>query len=76
MNTEDLVEVYPFQTIVSQTLINDSIPGKRVLVVFDPASETGAILDQNFEGRTLGFDILLETSDGITLTKNRETGST
>ena len=76
VNTEGLVKAYPFQTIVRQPLINDSISGKQVLVVFDPTSETGAIFDRNLEGRSLGFDILPETGDGIALMKDRETGST
>jgi len=76
VNTEGLVKAYPFQTIVRQPLINDSISGKQVLVVFDLTSETGAIFDRNLEGRSMGFDILPETGDGIALMKDRETGST
>ena len=76
VNTEGLVKAYPFQTIVRQPLINDSISGKQVLVVFDLTSETGAIFDRNLEGRSLGFDILPESGDGIALMKDRETGST
>ena len=76
VNTEGLVKAYPFQTIVRQPLINDSISGKQVLVVFDLTSETGAIFDRNLEGRSMGFDILPETDDGIALMKDRETGST
>ena len=70
------MKAYPFQTIVRQPLINDSISGKQVLVVFDLTSETGAIFDRNLEGRSMGFDILPETGDGIALMKDRETGST
>ena len=76
VNLEGDVKAYPFQTIVRQPLINDSISGNQVLVVFDPISETGAIFERKLEGRSLGFDILPETGDGITLMKDRETGST
>ena len=76
VNTNGLVKAYPFQVIVRQPLINDSLSGKQVLVVFDPASETGAIFYRNLEDRILGFDMLPDTGDGISLMKDRETGST
>jgi len=76
VNLDGKVKAYPFQVIVRQPLINDSLSGKQVLVVFDRASETGAIFDRNLEGRSLGFDMLPDTGDGISLMKDRETGST
>jgi len=75
VNLDGKVKAYPFQVIVRQPLINDSLSGKQVLVVFDRASETGAIFDRNLEGRSLGFDMLPDTGDGISLMKDRETGS-
>ena len=72
---EGEAKAYPFQIIADEPLINDSISGKQVLVVFDLTSETGAIFDRNLEGRSMGFDILPETGDGIALMKDRETGS-
>ena len=76
VNLDGKVKAYPFQVIVRQPLINDSLSGKQVLVVFDPLSETGAIFERNLEGRSLGFDMLPDTGDGISLMKDRETGST
>ena len=76
MVLEGEAKAYPFQIIADEPLINDSISGNQVLVVLDLASEAGAIFDRNLEGRSLGFDILPETEDGISLMKDRETGST
>lgn len=76
VNLDGKVKAYPFQVIVSQPLINDSLSGKQVLVAFDPLSETGAIFDRNLEGRSLAFDMMPDAGDGISLMKDRETGST
>ena len=73
---EGKAKAYPFQVIANEPLINDSISGTQVLVVLDLPSETAAIFDRNLEGRSLGFDILPDTGDGISLMKDRETGST
>ena len=69
---EGKAKAYPFQVIANEPLINDSISGTQVLVVLDLPSETAAIFDRNLEGRSLGFDILPETGDGISLMKDRE----
>jgi len=73
---EGKAKAYPFQVIANEPLINDSISGTQVLVVLDLPSETAAIFDRNLEGRSLGFDILPDTGDGISPMKDRETGST
>ena len=75
VNLDGKVKVYPFQAIVRRPLINDSLSGKHALVAFDPASETDAIFDRNLEGRSLGFAMLPDIGDGISLMKDRETGS-
>ena len=64
INIGGLLRAYPFQVIVRQPLINDSLSGKQVLVVSDLASETSAIYDRKLEGRSLGFDVLPDTGDG------------
>ena len=76
VNTEGLVTADAVPPHVRQPIINESSAGKEGWVVFDPTCGTGDICDRNLEGRSLGFDMLPETGDGITLMKDRETGST
>ena len=69
-------KAYPFGAMADRVVINDSFAGKAVVVTFDPVSETGAIFDRDVEGRTLTFQLLAGTDDGLLLMKDQETGST
>ena len=50
-----LDRAYPFQTLKTQPLVNDTLNGEPVLVWFDPDTQTGAAYLRRVDGATLTF---------------------
>ena len=67
---------YPFSTIARQRVVNDSFAGEEVAAVFDLKYQTGVIFDRRAAGRTLTFNPLPDTRQGMMLMQDRETGTT
>ena len=76
LDLEGTAKAYPFRVIAQAGVVNDLFDGIPVLVTFDPISESGAVFDRRLEGRTLTFDPVAPTGDGLPLLRDQETGST
>jgi hypothetical protein len=64
---------YPWSVLSAEPVVNDSVNGTPVLVVFNEATATGVVFDRELEGQELTFGL----SDPETLTlADKETGST
>ncbi len=74
-------KAYPFGLLEQQTVVNDTIGGRPVLVVFDPETDTALVYDRQVDGKALTFTAA-EVSESAALTLSRvtivdsETGST
>ncbi|MCH7606604.1 MAG: DUF3179 domain-containing protein [Chloroflexi bacterium] len=69
-------KAYPFPALAKEAVINDFFSRTPVVTTFEPISETGAVFERNLDGRTLSFDLLENTGDGLPLMKDRETETT
>ncbi len=76
LDLEGAAKAYPFRVIAQTGVVNDLFDDIPVLVTFDPVSETGAVFDRRIEGKTLTFDLMAATGDGLPLLHDQETGST
>jgi hypothetical protein len=63
---------YPFTVLNEQSIINDSVDGSDLLIVFDRNRGTGLVYDRNVGGQTLTFTPASEEMNLI----DEETGST
>jgi hypothetical protein len=63
---------YPFSVLNEEPVVNDSIAGKDLLVVFDPQEGTGLVYDRNVNKRLLTFT---EAVENMTV-RDEETGTT
>jgi len=70
---EDEVKAYPFRVLNVEPVVNDTLSGKEILVVFDGQNATGAAFDRRLGDQTLTF--VLKGEDPLTLS-DLETGST
>ena len=52
---------YPFSVLNQETMVNDSIGGQDVLVVFSPDSGAGIVFDRSVDGASYTF---IENGDG------------
>ncbi len=52
---EDAAAAYPFSALNEEPLINDSVAGRELLVVFDAQSGAGAVYDRVVNGEVLTF---------------------
>jgi hypothetical protein len=48
-------KAYPFEVLMDQPVINDSVGEQDVLVYFDPGTDTALVYDRSVDGRTLTF---------------------
>jgi hypothetical protein len=69
VSVDGAAKAYPFKAIAEEKVINDFFSGRNVLVIFDPASETGAIFDRKTGDRTLTFSLVEEKSPQPPFTK-------
>ena len=69
-------KAYPFHVIAAERVINDTFREEAVVVTFEPISETGAVFESQVDGRSLTFHAWPDTSDGIMLMQDQQTGST
>ena len=63
---------YPFDTGLTQGVINDTLAGVPVLAAFGPDGQTGVLFDRRPDGRTLTFRV--DASSGLEMV-DTETGS-
>ena len=84
LRTKDLVvgvvidgeaKAYAFEVLTEQPVVNDSLGGSNVLVVFDAETSTGNTFSRELDGRTLEFRLSEGASDGGLLMVDGETGS-
>lgn len=68
---EDFAIAYPFGALNEEPIINDTVAGNNLLVVFDRDTAAAAVFERNVTGRTLTFD---NTPERLTLI-DAETGS-
>jgi hypothetical protein len=67
---------YPLRVVTEAKVINDSFYKDEVVVTFGPPSELGMIFHRNVEGRSLTFQALPKTANGLMLMKDLETSTT
>ena len=67
-------KAYPFTSLFTDPVINDSLGGSALLIVFDPRSTTAVAFDRGLEGRTLTF-VQVASETGEPLVEDTETGS-
>jgi hypothetical protein len=63
---------YPYSRLNDAPVVNDTVGGTDVLVLFNVSSATGLVYDRQIDGQTLTFE---QQGDGLTLV-DTETGST
>jgi hypothetical protein len=63
---------YPFGVLNQESIVNDSVEGSDLLVVFDREMGTGLVYDRNLDGQMLTFTQVSEEMSLI----DEETGST
>ncbi len=61
---------YPYRELSQTPVVNDTVGGTPILVVFDPESSSGAVFDRRFDGRALTF-----RAEEATQVRDEETGS-
>lgn len=69
---EDASVAYPFSVLNDDPIINDSVGGRDLLIVFDPDSAGSAVFDRNVVDQTLTF----AAADSLQTLTDQETGST
>ena len=69
---EDATIAYPFGILNNESIVNDSVEGNELLIIFDAERGTGLVYDRNVDGQTLTFS---QISEDMTLIDD-ETGST
>ena len=73
LNDESMA--YPFNDLVDNPVVNDTVGGRDVVITYEPVSDTGAVFSREVDGRSLTFNILEEDgSDGLIMV-DEETGS-
>lgn len=70
VTSEDESVAYPFLTLNDEIVVNDSIGGEPILVVFDPSTANSAVFRRTVRGEILNFI----QSDGI-LIRDLETST-
>ena len=70
----DEPKAYPFRELLSQTIVNDRLGGRDLLIVYDDRSGTAVAFDRSSGGRPLTFELVALTSGNIEL-RDLETGS-
>ncbi|MCH8025441.1 MAG: DUF3179 domain-containing protein [Chloroflexi bacterium] len=71
---DDEPKAYPFVELFSQTIVNDRLGGRDLLIVYDDRSGTATAFDRRVSGRPLTFELVALTSGDIEL-RDLETGS-
>lgn len=69
---EDEARAYPFRVLNNEPVVNDTLSGKDILIVFDSQTATGVAFDRQLGEQTLTF--VLKGEDPLTLS-DLETGS-
>lgn len=67
--------LYPFETVMSEGIINDSVNNRPIVVTVDPASKNHAVFSRRINGRTLTFQPVSSESDEPLMVDN-QTGTT
>jgi hypothetical protein len=62
---EDGLKAYPFRYLNEQPVVNDTVGGIDLVVVFDTASARGSVLDRTLDGRALTFEAAPEPVEGV-----------
>ena len=70
----DEPKAYPFRELLSQTIVNDRLGGRDLVIVYDDRSGTAIAFDRRIGGRSLTFELVALTSSNIEL-RDLETGS-
>jgi hypothetical protein len=76
LELDGCAKAYPVQMAAGRKVINDTVAGEDVVVIFSPPSEPGIIFRRCVEGRSLTFAPLPEADNGLMLMKDQETGTT
>ncbi len=67
---------YPFRYLNQTPVLNDTFAGRPIVVTFDKEIGTTAVFDRTVGARVFTFELLGERTDGQSLMKDLETGST
>ena len=70
----DEPKAYPFTELLSETIVNDRLGGRDLLIVYDDRSGTAVAFDRSTGDRPLTFELVALTSSNIEL-RDLETGS-
>ena len=75
LEIDDQSKAYPMKTLSQLGVINDTLAGVNLLMTVAPPSELGMMFNRNLDGRTLFFESVSESDNGMTLMKDLETGT-
>ena len=70
----DEAKAYPFEELAGNPVLNDTLAGRDLVVVFESRSGTAVAFDRRLDGRTLTFESADDGEGGIGL-RDKETGS-
>ena len=68
-------KAYAFDDLSERPMVNDTVAGSNVVVVFDAGSDTGSVFSRDIDGRALEFSISEGADSGYLVMTDRETGS-
>jgi len=71
----EVSRAYPYTALGERTVINDSVSGREVVIVFDRTSQMALPFERQVDRRTLTFEPVEATGFPFTF-RDRETGST
>ena len=72
---EQDTKAYPLRYLGKMPVVNDSLGGRDVLVVFDRATGTALAYDRRLDGRTLTFELATDGPDPRPILVDRETST-
>lgn len=76
VQVEGQPRAYPFRLLAQTPVINDSLGGQPILMVYDSESATAVVYRREVDGRTLTFSPLEQEENGVARFKDQETGTT
>ena len=68
-------KAYPFDSLASSAVVNDSVGGTAIAVFYDARSQTAVVMDRRLDGRELSFDLAPQAEPGHLVVVDRETGT-
>ena len=75
VDIDGTAKAFPFQVLLEQPVVNDSVGSEDVLVYFDRSPDTALVYDRTVDGRSLSFTLADEGTGLQAVLVDNETGS-